>query len=106
MLNRGESPLKGEEPGLEEILKKVSRAGKFTCTSDFPKIRELDAVTLSIQTPFKNKEDLLPDFSALNEGIRNVAEILLPACSSCSSPRSRRGPPTVSPGMPSKRGPV
>jgi UDP-N-acetyl-D-mannosaminuronic acid dehydrogenase len=78
MLNRGESPLKGEEPGLEELLAKVVSAGKFSCTSDFSKIRELDAVTLSIQTPFLNKEDLLPDFSALFEGIRNVGRNLTP----------------------------
>ena len=78
MLNRGESPLKGEEPGLEELLKKVVAAGKFRCTSDFSKIAELDAVTLSIQTPFLNKEDLLPDFSALKDGIRHVGKYLKP----------------------------
>jgi UDP-N-acetyl-D-mannosaminuronic acid dehydrogenase len=78
MLNRGESPLKGEEPGLEDLLKKVVAAGKFECTSDFSKIADLDAVTLSIQTPFKNKDDLIPDFSALNEGIRNVGRYLKP----------------------------
>lgn len=78
MLNRGESPLKGEEPGLEELLANVVAAKKFSCTSDFSKIRELDAVTLSIQTPFLNKEDLLPDFSALKEGIRNVGKYLTP----------------------------
>ncbi|HMK45446.1 MAG TPA: nucleotide sugar dehydrogenase [Methanocella sp.] len=70
MLNRGESPLKGEEPGLEDLLKKVVKGGKFECTSDFSKIRELDAVTLAIQTPFKNTKDLVPDFSALSEGLR------------------------------------
>ena len=78
MLNRGESPLKGEEPGLEELLQKVVAAGKFSCTSDFSKIAELDAVALSIQTPFLNKEDLLPDFSALREGILQVAKYLRP----------------------------
>ncbi len=78
MLNRGESPLKGEEPGLEELLAKVTAAKKFICTSDFSKIGECDAVTLSIQTPFLNKEDLLPDFSALMEGVRNVGRYLKP----------------------------
>jgi UDP-N-acetyl-D-mannosaminuronic acid dehydrogenase len=78
MLNRGESPLKGVEPGLEELLEKVVKAGKFHCTSDFSKIAELDAVTLSIQTPFLNKEDLLPDFSALKDGIRHVGKHLKP----------------------------
>ncbi|ABS56348.1 UDP-glucose/GDP-mannose dehydrogenase [Methanoregula boonei 6A8] len=78
MLNRGESPLKGEEPGLEDLLKKVVGAGKFACTPDFSKIAGLDAVTLSIQTPFANKDDLIPDFSALYEGIRNVGKYLRP----------------------------
>ena len=78
MLNRGESPLKGEEPGLEDLLKKVVGAGKFACTPDFSKIAGLDAVTLSIQTPFKNKDDLIPDFSALFEGIKNVGKYLRP----------------------------
>ncbi len=78
MLNRGESPLKGIEPGLEELLQKVTASKKFICTSDFSKIAELDAVTLSIQTPFLNKEDLLPDFSALMEGVKNVGHYLRP----------------------------
>jgi UDP-N-acetyl-D-mannosaminuronic acid dehydrogenase len=78
MLNRGKSPLKGEEPGLEELLKKVVTAKKFQCTSDFSKIAGLDAVTLSIQTPFLNKDDLLPDFSALKEAIRQVGRHLQP----------------------------
>jgi UDP-N-acetyl-D-mannosaminuronic acid dehydrogenase len=78
MLNRGVSPLKGEEPGLEDLLKKVVAEKKFACTSDFSKIAELDAVTLSIQTPFLNKDDLLPDFSALKDGIQQVGKHLSP----------------------------
>ncbi len=78
MLNRGESPLKGEEPGFEELLRKVVSAGKFECTPDFSRISELDAVTLAIQTPFANPKDLEPDFSALSEGIRNVGRYLKP----------------------------
>ncbi|MDD4330976.1 MAG: nucleotide sugar dehydrogenase [Methanosarcinaceae archaeon] len=78
MLNSGESPLKGEEPGLEELIGKVVEAGKFECTPDFSRISELDAVTLAIQTPFANPKDLTPDFSALIEGIRNVGKYLSP----------------------------
>jgi len=78
MLNHGESPLKGVEPGLEDLLKRVVAQKKFECTSDFSKIARLDAVTLAIQTPFLNKDDLLPDFSALEEGIRQVGRHLQP----------------------------
>ncbi|MBN2111269.1 MAG: nucleotide sugar dehydrogenase [Methanosarcinaceae archaeon] len=78
MLNRGESPLKGEEPGLEELLQKVVNTGKFECTPDFSRIAELDAVTLAIQTPFADPKALEPDFGALKEGIRNVGRYLRP----------------------------
>ena len=78
ILNRGESPLKGVEPGLEDLLKRVVAQKKFECTSDFSKIARLDAVTLAIQTPFLNKDDLLPDFSALEDGIRQVGRHLQP----------------------------
>ncbi|WP_406670026.1 nucleotide sugar dehydrogenase [Methanolobus sp. ZRKC4] len=79
MLNRGESPLKGEEPGLEELLQKVVEAGKFECTPDFSRIAELDAVTLAIQTPFADSKALEPDFGALKEGIRNAGRYLQPS---------------------------
>jgi UDP-N-acetyl-D-mannosaminuronic acid dehydrogenase len=62
MLNRGESPLKGEEPGLDDLLRQVVAAKKFSCTSDFTKIAGLDAVTLSIQTPFFEQGRSPPGF--------------------------------------------
>ncbi len=78
MLNRGESPLKGEEPGLDDLIAKVVRAGRFRCTSDFSKVGDLDAVTLAIQTPFLNSKDLEPDFSALFEGLKMVGRHITP----------------------------
>jgi len=78
MLNAGESPLKGEEPGLAELLSRVTAAGRFRCTADFSLIAECDAVTLAIQTPFANPKDLVPDFTPLVEGLRNVGRFLTP----------------------------
>ena len=78
MLNRGESPLKGEEPDLPELLGKVVAAGKFQCTSDFSKIADCDAVTLAIQTPFSDPKDLIPDFSALFDGLQQVGRHISP----------------------------
>jgi UDP-N-acetyl-D-mannosaminuronic acid dehydrogenase len=72
MLNKGISPLKGEEPDLPELLAQVVREKKFSSTADFSKIAECDAVTLAIQTPFADPKDLIPDFSALFEGVRQA----------------------------------
>lgn len=76
MLNSGVSPLKGEEPGLEELIEDVVSKDKFRCISDFSKIADCDAVTLTIQTPFKSREDLIPDFTPLTEGLRNTGRYL------------------------------
>jgi UDP-N-acetyl-D-mannosaminuronic acid dehydrogenase len=76
LLNAGKNPLKGEEPGLDELLSEVVQKKKFECTSDFSKISQCDAVTIAIQTPFLNPTDLIPDFSALEEGIRQAGRYL------------------------------
>jgi UDP-N-acetyl-D-mannosaminuronic acid dehydrogenase len=76
MLNNGISPLRGEEPGLEELIKKVRSQDRFESTSDFSKIKDVDAITLAIQTPFKDKGELEPDFGALEEGIRQIGKYL------------------------------
>ena len=78
MLNDGVNPLKGDEPGLTPLIKEVVKAKKFTCTSDFSKVKECDAVTISIQTPFLNPKDLVPDFSALFDGVREVGRNISP----------------------------
>jgi UDP-N-acetyl-D-mannosaminuronic acid dehydrogenase len=76
MLNRGECPLKGEEPRLADLLFKVVSTGKFRCTSDYSKIATCDAITLAIQTPFQDPRDLIPDFAPLEEAIRQVGRHL------------------------------
>jgi len=76
MLNQGISPLKGEEPGLEELLSRVVAAGKFHCTPDFSKIGGLDAVTIAIQTPFLDPKDLVPDFGPIEEGLKKTGKYM------------------------------
>jgi len=78
VLNRGESPIKGDEPGLADLLMKVVSLGKFTSTSDFSRIASLDAVTVAIQTPFQSRDDLLPDFTSLKEALSEVGRYITP----------------------------
>jgi UDP-N-acetyl-D-mannosaminuronic acid dehydrogenase len=75
-LNRGECPLKGEEPGLAELIRKVVEAGTFRATGDYAPVADLDAVTISVQTPFRNKKDLVPDYTPLKSALRSVGEHL------------------------------
>jgi UDP-N-acetyl-D-mannosaminuronic acid dehydrogenase len=77
MLNRGENPLKGDEPDLGDMLAKVVAEGTFRCSSDFSLVSGLDAVTLAIQTPFRNPRDLVPDSGPLEEGLTSVGRHLV-----------------------------
>ncbi|HRS93438.1 MAG TPA: nucleotide sugar dehydrogenase, partial [Methanolinea sp.] len=95
MLNRGECPLVGEEPGLSALVEKVVRAGKFRCTPDFSKVAGCDAVTLAIQTPFRDPKDLEPDFtplfSAIRETGRHLSEGMLVVLESTVTPGTTAG---------------
>lgn len=72
MLNRGENPLKGEEPGLDALIRKVTDAKKFKCTADYSKIASCDAVTVTIQTPFADAKRLEPNFEPLVAGLNEI----------------------------------
>jgi UDP-N-acetyl-D-mannosaminuronic acid dehydrogenase len=78
MLNRGENPLKGVEPDLGELLAEVVARGMFRCSPDFSLVSRMDAVTLAIQTPFRNPADLVPDFAPLHDGLASVGRHLSP----------------------------
>ena len=43
-LNRGESPIGGDEPGLAELIKKVVEKGSFKITDDISAYLEADAI--------------------------------------------------------------
>jgi UDP-N-acetyl-D-mannosaminuronic acid dehydrogenase len=76
MLNSGESPLKGKEPQLEYLLNVALHRETFECTSNYDLISEMDAITLTIQTPFSNKESLIPDYEPLKNGLIEVGNRL------------------------------
>ena len=76
MLNNGENPLVGNEPELGDLIKSVVKRKKFECTSDFSKLSECDDITISIQTPFLNNTNLIPDLSALQAGLVTVGKYM------------------------------
>jgi len=74
MLNNGECPLDGREPGLKELIARIAKNNKFVCTSDMKKISEVDAVTIAVETPFRDKDRLLADFDSLKVALRTIGK--------------------------------
>ncbi len=74
MINRGESPIKGKEPGLDELLKKVHKAGKLKATDDYSECKRAYAILIMVETPVDDKN--VPRYKALRSALTSVGKNL------------------------------
>ncbi|UCD92831.1 MAG: nucleotide sugar dehydrogenase [Methanobacteriota archaeon] len=74
MINKGESPIKGKEPGLDELLKKVHKAGRLKATDDYSVCEGAYAVLIMVETPVDR--DNVPRYEALKSAVTSVGENL------------------------------
>lgn len=72
-IRRGENPLKGEEPGLSELLREVVIARKtLSATMDYSRIKDADAVFVCVDTPINRKKE--PVYDHLLSAVRQVGK--------------------------------
>lgn len=50
-LNRGISPIGGDEPGLQELIERVVEKGTFNVTNDIQVYGDADVIIITVQTP-------------------------------------------------------
>ena len=50
-LNKGKNPFEGDEPGLDELIERIVRDGKFKVTDSYEHINEADYILIGVQTP-------------------------------------------------------
>ncbi len=70
-INEGKLPLKGEEPGLEEMLQKAVKKGALKATNNFAAVRDRTAVFVCVDTPIQT--DKRPDYSRLQSAAADIA---------------------------------
>jgi UDP-N-acetyl-D-mannosaminuronic acid dehydrogenase len=70
LINRGVSPIEGEEPGLAEMLAGAVRNGKLRATSDYAACREARAISISVETPVG--DDNRPAYAALRSALASL----------------------------------
>ena len=80
-LNRGENPIGGDEPGLEELLTRVHNKGTFRVTDDVSVVKEADAVLIDVQTP--TEADHKPRYESLQTVTQQVGELMRPGTLVC-----------------------
>jgi UDP-N-acetyl-D-mannosaminuronic acid dehydrogenase len=74
-INAGESPIEGDEPGLQDLLTAVISAGRFRATTDYTDLQSADIVTINVETPVSDV-DHRPDYSALKSACTALGAVL------------------------------
>ena len=72
-INRGESPIGGIEPGLDDMVRETVGAGILSATHDYSQLRDADVVLVCVQT---DKDGLEPDYGPLMGALTAIAEEL------------------------------
>jgi UDP-N-acetyl-D-mannosaminuronic acid dehydrogenase len=71
-VNAGRLPLKGEEPGLAELLAKAVGKGKLRATTSFAACKDRTAIFVCVDTPID--ADKRPEYSKLESAIRGIGK--------------------------------
>ncbi len=72
-INRGESPIGGVEPQLDEIVRRAAAAGRLSASHDYASVRDADVVLVCVQT---DKAGFAPDYGPLMEALGGIATAL------------------------------
>ena len=64
-LNEGKNPIRGDEPGLSELIARVVKKGTFSVSEDISECKNADAVLIDVQTP--TDSDRIPRYESLKE---------------------------------------
>ena len=71
-LNQGKNPFEGDEPGLEELIARVVKNGKFKVTDKYDAADDADFILIDVQTPVDDKK--IPRY----ESLRDVSNFIAP----------------------------
>ncbi len=72
VLNSGQSPFKGKEPGLDELIARVVAKGTFRVTDDLDVLSKAEIILIDVQTPTDVQN--MPQYESLREVSRNTGQ--------------------------------
>lgn len=86
LINQGRSPIEGKEPGLGELLKEVTEAGRLRATWDYQAggeqaLSQCEIMLVDVETPVEFNETSgtnVPQYSALNSALRSLGAVIRP----------------------------
>lgn len=74
MINRGENPIEGKEPGLADLLKKVVDSEHLRTTIQYDVLEKAEIILIDVETPID--DDHIPQYHALRAACRSLGGVL------------------------------
>ncbi len=74
VLNSGNSPFEGDEPGLDELIERVVKKGTFSVTDDIEVLGDADVILIDVQTPTDAQN--MPRYDSLREVSAQIGQRL------------------------------
>jgi len=71
-LNKGKNPYEGDEPGLDELIERVVKNGKFKVTDSYDDVSAADFILIDVQTPVDDEK--IPRYASLKEVSKKIAK--------------------------------
>ena len=73
-INAGKNPIEGEEPGLADLIKAVTTAGKLYTTHDYAALKDCDVILIAVETPVNGQHQ--PEYGALQSALVSLAPMM------------------------------
>lgn len=73
-INRGLSPIEGDEPGLTELLEDVVGQRKLHATTNYADLKDRDVILIDVETPID--DDHQPRYEALRAVLNDLGPVL------------------------------
>ena len=71
-ISAGKLPLKGDEPGLAQLLARVTKAKRLAATTAFSSLKDRTVVFVCVDTPIDDRKR--PNYENLESALRNIGK--------------------------------
>lgn len=75
-INKGISPIEGNEPGLTELIAEVAASGGLNAGTEYGLLNDRDIVLIDVETPVNDAH--IPEYNALKEALKSLGGVMKP----------------------------
>jgi UDP-N-acetyl-D-mannosaminuronic acid dehydrogenase len=73
-INKGICPIEGEEPGLADLISKVTATGRLRATTSYDDLKDCDVILIAVETPVDGQN--IPRYKAMRAVLSSLGPVM------------------------------